>query len=131
MKTRMTHAGRAELANPIRSMYSAATGSAKRKILDEFIAASRYHEKSAIRVLNGTPIAKERQSRKRPLLHDETSRAALVVREGSLVVEALDRIRAGPPFALQALDADNVLRANATPIAGNSILARNPGGVAS
>jgi hypothetical protein len=54
----MTHAARAELANAIRSRYGAATGSAKRKILDEFIAASGYHEKSAIRVLNGTCTAK-------------------------------------------------------------------------
>jgi hypothetical protein len=65
MKTRMTYAARAELANAIRSRYSAATGRAKRKILDEFIAASGYHEKSAIRVLNDTPIAKERPGRER------------------------------------------------------------------
>ena len=29
------------------------------------------------------------------------------VREGTLVVETLDRIRAGLPFALRALDVDN------------------------
>jgi integrase len=48
----MTQAARGELANSIRSRYSAASGKAKRRILDEFIAASGYHEKSAIRVLN-------------------------------------------------------------------------------
>jgi hypothetical protein len=36
-----------------------------------------------------------------------TEAAPIVVREGSLVVETLDRIRAGLPFALQALDVDN------------------------
>jgi hypothetical protein len=36
-----------------------------------------------------------------------TEAAPIVVREGSLVVETLDRIRAGLPFALRALDADN------------------------
>jgi hypothetical protein len=50
MKTRMTHAARAELVEVVRSRYSAASGKAKRRLLDEFIAASGYHEKSAIRV---------------------------------------------------------------------------------
>ena len=44
MKMRTTHAARAELAKAIRSRY----GNAKRRMLDEFIAASGYHEKSAI-----------------------------------------------------------------------------------
>jgi len=37
--------------------YAAATGHAKPRILDEFIAASGYHEKSAVRVLNETRTA--------------------------------------------------------------------------
>ena len=36
-----------------------------------------------------------------------TEAAPIVVREGSLVVETLERIRAGLPFALRALDVDN------------------------
>jgi hypothetical protein len=36
-----------------------------------------------------------------------TEAAPIVVREGSLVVETLDRIRAGLPFVLRALDVDN------------------------
>jgi IS30 family transposase len=36
-----------------------------------------------------------------------TEAAPIVVREGTLVVETLDRIRAGLPFALRALDVDN------------------------
>ncbi len=95
MKTRMTHAARAELANAIRSRYGAATGNAKRKILDEFIAASGYHEKSAIRVLNETRTAKERQTRKRPSLYDEASRAALIV-----LWEAFDRVEDVAPSSV-------------------------------
>jgi hypothetical protein len=36
-----------------------------------------------------------------------TAAAPIVVREGSPVVETLDRIREGLPFALRALDVDN------------------------
>jgi hypothetical protein len=65
MKSKMTHATRAQLTNAIRSRYGESSDSAKRKILDEFIAATGYHEKSAIRVLNSVPAAKIRQTRKR------------------------------------------------------------------
>ena len=58
MKTEMTHAARAELANAIRGRYVAASVKDKRKILDEFIAATGYHEKSAIRVLNSASAPK-------------------------------------------------------------------------
>ena len=51
MKT-ITHAMRMELANAVRDRYLAATNKHKRQILDEFIAVTGYHEKSAIRVLN-------------------------------------------------------------------------------
>jgi hypothetical protein len=87
MKARMTRAARGELANAIRSRYSAASGKTKRRILDEFIAASGYHEKSAIRVLNEVPASKERQTRKRPSLYDEATRTALIV-----LWEASDRV---------------------------------------
>ncbi len=53
MHTKMALIAPAELANAIRRRYRSATGKVKRKILDEFIAATGYHEKSAIRVLNG------------------------------------------------------------------------------
>jgi hypothetical protein len=112
MKTRMTHAARAELANAIRSRYGAATGNAKRRILDEFIAASGYHEKSAIRVLNGARTAKERQTRKRPSLYDEASRAALIV-----LWEASDRVcgkrlKALVPILLAAMERNGHLKLN-------------------
>ena len=61
MGTKMTHVARTELTHVVRRRYCVATGAEKRKILDEFIAATGYHEKSAIRVLNAEPTAKGRQ----------------------------------------------------------------------
>jgi hypothetical protein len=78
MASKMTHTIRAELANAVRRRYRAATGKQKRRILDEFIATTGYHEKSAIRVLNAAPIVTARQTRNRPSLYDEAARAALL-----------------------------------------------------
>ena len=66
MATKMTHTARAELTNVVRRRYGAATGAEKRKILDEFIAVTGYHAKSAIRALNAAPVGKARQTRVRP-----------------------------------------------------------------
>ena len=66
MASKMTHTVRAELANAVRRRYRAATGKQKRRILDEFIATTGYHEKSAIRVLNAAPPITTRQTRNRP-----------------------------------------------------------------
>lgn len=63
MKMKMMHAVRMELAN-----YAAAAGKDKRRILEEFIAATGYHEKSAVRVLNRPPEPKSRQTHRRPSL---------------------------------------------------------------
>ena len=71
MGTKMTHTARAELTNVVRRRYCASTGAEKRKILDEFIAVTGYHDKSAIRALNAEPITKKRQTRVRPSLYDE------------------------------------------------------------
>jgi hypothetical protein len=51
MRTRMTLAGRAELANAIRARYAAAAGKAMRKILEEFICADfcRLRRQTALR----------------------------------------------------------------------------------
>src|SRR5229473_3264390 len=104
MGTKMTHTARAELTNVVRRRYCDATGAEKRKILDEFIAVTGYHEKSAIRALNAEPIAKPRQTRSRPSLYDEAVRAALIV-----LWEASDRVcgkrlRALLPILLPALE---------------------------
>lgn len=45
-----------------------------------------------------------------------TEAAPLVVRDGTLVVETLERIRLGLPYALRALDVDNVLTAESSPV---------------
>jgi len=60
MNKKMTHTARAELANAIRRRYQSASGRQKCQILDEFVATTGYHEKSAIRVLNRQPPARER-----------------------------------------------------------------------
>ena len=52
MTTKMTHAMRMELANAVRDRYATAAHKDKRRILEEFVDAAGYHEKSAIRVLN-------------------------------------------------------------------------------
>jgi hypothetical protein len=104
MVTKMTRSARAELTNAVRRRYSAATGAEKRKILDEFIAVTGYHEKSAIRALNAEPTVNKRQIRLRPSLYDEAVRAALIV-----LWEASDRVcgkrlRALLPILLPALE---------------------------
>jgi hypothetical protein len=48
-----------------------------------------------------------------------TECAPLVVRESSLLVEVLERVRQGLPFTLRALDVDNVLRTKASSFACN------------
>src|SRR6185312_9315371 len=110
MGRQMTHVTRAELANAVRRRYRAATGEAKRRILDEFIATTGYHEKSAIRLLNQRPVVRPRQIRRRPSLYDEAARAALVV-----LWEASDRVcgkrlRALLPILLPALERNGHLK---------------------
>src|ERR1700747_1021663 len=104
MASKMTHTVRTELANAVRRRYRAATGKQKRRILDEFIASTGYHEKSAIRVLNAPAMLAVRQRRSRPTLYDEAARAALIV-----LWEASDRVcgkrlRALLPILLPALE---------------------------
>jgi transposase InsO family protein len=83
------------LTHAIRPRYRAAVGKEKRTILEEFIAATGYHEKSAIRVLNSAPVAKVRRRRQRPSLYDEAARAAIIV-----LWEASDRVCGKRPKAL-------------------------------
>ncbi len=106
----MTRATRAELSDAIRGRYRAAVGKVKRRILEEFIAATGYHEKSAIRVLNRPPLARGRQKRQRTSLYDEAARAAIIV-----LWEASDRVcgkrlRALLPILLPALERNGHLK---------------------
>jgi len=113
MKNKMTHATRAELAIAIRGRYRSASGNVKRRILDEFIAATGYHEKSAIRALNARPAAQRLQTRVRASLYDEAARAALIV-----LWEASDRVcgkrlKALLPILLPALERHGHLKLDA------------------
>ena len=110
MRTKMTHAMRMELADAIRGRYAAAANKDKSRILEEFVAATGYHEKSAIRVLNAIPAPKRRQTRQRPSLNDEAARGALIV-----LWEASDRIcgkrlKALLPILLPALERNGHLK---------------------
>jgi|GEM_PF-3249833 len=51
MTTKMTRGSRTELAKTLRKRYLSATIKQKQTILKEFIAATGYHSKSAVRVL--------------------------------------------------------------------------------
>lgn len=110
MTTKMTYAMRMDFANAIRDRYAAAANTDKRRILEEFIAATGYHEKSAIRVLNSRPEPKCRQTRQRPSFYDEAARAALIV-----LWEASDRVcgkrlKALLPILLPALERNGHLK---------------------
>jgi len=86
MDKKMTSAARADLADAIRPRYAAATTKQKRQILEGFIAATGYHEKSAIRVLNSPSVPRCRTRRRAPI-YDEAVRGALIV-----LWEASDRV---------------------------------------
>jgi hypothetical protein len=110
MKRKMTHTMRKELAEAIRLRYRSATGKQKHRILDEFVASTGYHEKSAIRVLNAMPAPQVRQTRNRPSLYDEAARGALIV-----LWEASDRVcgkrlKALLPILLPALERNGHLK---------------------
>jgi hypothetical protein len=106
----MTATARAELTDAIRPRYAAAEAKEKRKILEQFIAATGYHEKSAIRILNSASTLKVRQSRQRASLYDDAVRAALIV-----LWEASDRVcgkrlKALLPILLPALERNGHLK---------------------
>lgn len=110
MNEKMTKVTRAELTKVVRARYLAAVGKAKRRILDEFVAATGYHEKSAIRVLNCPPVVKLRQQRERHSIYDGAARAALIV-----LWEASDRVcgkrlKALLPILLPALERSGHLK---------------------
>lgn len=111
MNSNMPRSARSALTEAVRSRFRASSGKAKRRILDEFIAATGYHEKSAIRVLNASPTKVRRSRRKLPR-YDEAARAALIV-----LWEASDRVcskrlKALVPMLLAALERNGHLRLN-------------------
>jgi hypothetical protein len=112
MKPKMTHTTRAELTNAIRSRYRASSGEVKRRILEEFIAATGYHEKSALRVLNCSPTVRRRQTRQRSSIYDEAARAALIVLWEASHRVCGKRLKALVPILLPALERNGHLKLN-------------------
>ena len=104
MDKKMTAAARAELADAVHDRYAAASTLEKGRILEEFIAATGYHEKSAIRVLNTAPAQKSRRPRKRAPLHDEAVRSALIVPWEASDRVCGKRLKALLPILLPALE---------------------------
>jgi hypothetical protein len=103
MDNQLDRHARRELTDAVRGRYREASGAEKRKILDEFVATTGYHEKSAIRVLNARPIPRNPRRARLPL-YDEAVRTALIV-----LWEASDRVcgkRLQPllPILLPALE---------------------------
>ncbi len=110
MTTKMTHAMRMELANAIRDRYAAASNKDKHRILEEFVAATGYHAKSAIRILNTVAEPTGRRPRHRRSIYDDAACAALIV-----LWEASDRVcgkrlKALLPILLPALERNGHLK---------------------
>jgi len=78
----MTRNGKRELTEAIRLRYLQAGKAAKGRILDEFIAATRYHRKYAIRLLrHGPPPKPSRKRKPRRLYTPEVARTLVQIWE--------------------------------------------------
>jgi hypothetical protein len=74
----MSQTGRRELLAAVRPRYTFGNRTAKERILDEFVAATGYHRKYAIQLLNHPPPKRRGpQRRKRAVKYDGAVRAAL------------------------------------------------------
>jgi hypothetical protein len=78
---------RRELVQALSERYRSAAKTEKRRILEEFVALTRYHRKHAIRVLLSPATDTSATTRPRPRLYDEAVREALVI-----LWEASDRV---------------------------------------
>ena len=77
---------RRELVRAVGERYRAGTREEKRRILDEFVAVTRWHRKHAIRTLNAEGSGK-RQRRARARVYDDAIRQTLL-----MLWEASDRV---------------------------------------
>jgi hypothetical protein len=77
---------RRELVRAVGERYRAGTREEKRRILDEFVAVTRWHRKHAIRTLNAEGSGK-RQRRARARVYDDATRQTLL-----MLWEASDRV---------------------------------------
>jgi len=73
----MSHTSKRELLRVVRPRYTLSNRTAKRQILDEFVAATGYHRKYAIHVLNHPPKRTTAQRRGRRSKYTGRVRAAL------------------------------------------------------
>lgn len=73
----MSHTSKRELLRVVRPRYTLSNRTAKRQILDEFVAATGYHRKYAIHVLNHPPKRTPAQRRGRRSKYTGRVRAAL------------------------------------------------------
>lgn len=112
MADKISRAARQELLAAISERYRTGSRDDKRKILDEFVAVTRYHRKHAIRVLTGVAKPRDVAATRsgRPSVYDEAVRLALVV-----LWEASDRVcgkRLKPllPILISALERHGHLR---------------------
>jgi transposase InsO family protein len=101
---------RRELVRAVGDRYRASNREEKRRILDEFVAVTRWHRKHAIRVLNVAGAGGEPRRKPRARVYDDAIRQALLV-----LWEASDRIcakRLRPllPALLAALERHGHLR---------------------
>jgi len=106
MDTPLTPQARRELLQVLRPRYQASRSRTKKRILKEFVAATSYHEKYALRLLNGPPVKEQEgpRHRRRSSLYDEAAKKVLVE-----VWEVLDRacsriIKAAMPRTLDSLE---------------------------
>jgi hypothetical protein len=88
MGKKMTTPGRKELICVLRERYALSSREEKSRILDEFTLTSRYHRKSAIRILSGSADLDPQPSRgRRARVYDDAVHQALIV-----IWETSDRI---------------------------------------
>jgi hypothetical protein len=87
-KSEISTAARHELIQAIRGRYQTESADGKPRILDEFVAVTRYHRKHAIRILNGSVASSAVASKRGHVrMYDEAVRQALII-----LWEASDRI---------------------------------------
>lgn len=88
MTTGIPKSVRRALVDALRQRYNSGSRADKSQILEEFVAVSGYHRKSAIRILNASAeLREEPVASPRPRLYDDAVRQALTV-----LWEASDRV---------------------------------------
>jgi hypothetical protein len=79
VEKKISKTSRRELVGAVGERYSSSSKIEKARILDEFVAVTKYHRKYAVRLLNGHEPSTESSGRSRSRLYDAAVREALVV----------------------------------------------------